>query len=178
MRALVCAADMVDTEEASRYADAAGEAAEVAVTWHSVWPVPTVAGTPLARERVRSVGWGGINSVWGAGVTDIYSLFFLADLHRLGIALDNHRFVRMAELIAASSLQLLALPGSLHGFADAGMQPEGIAFCPQGVDDGLIAQGATWGGLGWTYTAGTYGLRRYLLARAATSPAPPVPLTN
>ena len=45
------------------------------------------------------------------------------------------------------------------------MQPEGIAFCDQGVDAGLIAKGDTWGGLGWPYTAGTFGLHRYLTAK-------------
>jgi hypothetical protein len=37
------------------------------------------------------------------------------------------------------------------------------AFCDQGVDDGLIAKGDIWGGLGWIYTAGTYGLSLYLM---------------
>jgi hypothetical protein len=168
MRALLRAADAAAPDEAADYRDGARRVAEVAVTWHSIWPVPNIPGTALAEAGVRSVGWGGINSVWGVGVTDIYSLFFLADLHRLGVALRNDRFVRIARLIAASSVQLLAVPGNLHGFADAGMQPEGISFCPQGVDDGLIAKGATWGGLGWPYTAGTFGLREYLSACAET----------
>jgi hypothetical protein len=38
-------------------------------------------------------------------------------------------------------------------------------FCDQGGDDGLIAKGDTWGGLGWIYTAGTEGLMRYLEAK-------------
>ncbi|BDZ45153.1 hypothetical protein GCM10025866_10620 [Naasia aerilata] len=115
------------------------------------------------------MGWGGINSVWGVGVTDIYSLFYVADLHRLGVRLGIDRFVRVAELIAASSLQMLATPGRTHGYADVGMQPEGISFCPQGVDEGLIGKGDTWGGLGWPYTAGTYGLGEYLAAVDSTS---------
>ncbi|WP_286278549.1 hypothetical protein [Naasia aerilata] len=103
------------------------------------------------------------------GVTDIYSLFYVADLHRLGVRLGIDRFVRVAELIAASSLQMLATPGRTHGYADVGMQPEGISFCPQGVDEGLIGKGDTWGGLGWPYTAGTYGLGEYLAAVDSTS---------
>ncbi len=182
MRALTCAAGVALEDDAStEFLDGASRAAEVALTWHSIWAVPNVAGTPLADAGVSSVGWGGINSVWGVGVTDIYSLFFIADLHRLGIALGIDRFVRIAGLIAASSVQLLATPGALHGFADAGMQPEGIAFCPQGVDDGLIAKGDTWGGLGWPYTAGTLGIRQYLFVHHATTsptPAPSVPITR
>jgi hypothetical protein len=65
------------------------------------------------------------------------------------------------------------VPGRLHAFADAGMQPEGISFCPQGVDEGLIAKGDTWGGLGWPYTAGTYGLGQYLEALSDSSSASP-----
>lgn len=163
MRALLAVAG-TDSGDRSRYEDGARQAAEIAITWHSIWEVPNVPETPLARADVRSVGWGGINSVWGVGVTDIYSLFFIADLHRLGVLLGNDRFVRMAELIAASSLELLAVPGALHGFTDSGMQPEGISFCSQGADDGLIVKGDTWGGLGWPYTAGSFGLGQYLKA--------------
>ena len=68
----------------------------------------------------------------------------------------------LSALAAAGCQQILSYPGEDFGFADAGMQPEGIAFCDQGVDEGLIAKGDTWGGLGWIYTAGTDGMRRYL----------------
>lgn len=146
--------------------DGARRAATLAVTWHSVWEVPAIPGTPLGVAGVRSVGWGGINPVWGVGVTDIYSLFFLRELHELGVLLGDRLFVDVAELVAHSSVELLAIPDDRHGFADTGMQPEGIAFCSQGVDDGLISKGDTWGGLGWPYTAGTFALDRYLEARA------------
>lgn len=151
--------------------DGARRAAVQAVTWHNIWEVPATPGTRLHRERVRSIGWGGINPVWGVGVTDIYSLFFLADLHELGCLVDDPLLTRVAELVAHSSLQILAVPGDLHGFTDVGMQPEGISFCPQGLDDGLIAKGDTWGGLGWPYTAGTFALGRYLDARERLKPA-------
>ncbi|MDN3310463.1 hypothetical protein QWJ90_05940 [Microbacterium oryzae] len=148
--------------------DAATDAAWFALGWHSLWPVPLVKGTPVGRAAVRSVGWGGINSVWGVGVTDIYSLFFADDLHRLGVMSGTPEFVRVAELVAHSSVEILSSPGQLHGFADTGMQPEGISFCDQGAYDGLIRKGDTWGGLGWPYTAGTTGLANYLAARAAS----------
>lgn len=147
--------------------DTARRAATQAITWHSIWEVPNVAGTPVSEAGVRSVGWGGINSVWGTGVTDIYSLFFAGDLVRLTQFDGDPVFAQIAELIAHASLQLLAVPGQLHGFADTGMQPEGIAFCDQGVDDGVIRKGDTWGGLAWPYTAGTYGLADYLDAIAS-----------
>jgi hypothetical protein len=147
-----------------QYLDGAIRAASLGLTWHSIWNVPNILGTRLARASVRSVGWGGINSVWGAGVTDIYALFFLEDLVRLRQLTGDALFTRIADLIAHGTQQILAYPGELHGFADIGMQPEGIAFCNQGVDDGLIAKGDIWGGLGWTYTAGTFGLIRYLAA--------------
>ncbi|WP_210507620.1 hypothetical protein [Naasia sp. SYSU D00057] len=171
MRALLAVAD-ADPARADELIEGARQAAEVAITWHSIQAVPNIPGTPLGRAGARSVGWGGINSVWGVGVTDIYSLFFVADLHRLGTRLGIERFQRIASLIAASSLQMLAVPGALHGFADAGMQPEGISFCPQGVDEGLIGKGDTWGGLGWPYTAGTFGLGEYLAAVATDLPVP------
>jgi hypothetical protein len=139
-------------------------AAWTAVSWHSFWPVPTLAGTPVGAAAVRSLGWGGINSVWGVGVTDIYSLFFAGDLARLGAVAKIPLFGRIAELIAGSSLELLSRPGRLYGFADTGMQPEGISFCSQGCDDGLISLGDIWGGLAWPYTAGTFGLGDFLNA--------------
>ncbi|KGM17700.1 hypothetical protein [Actinotalea fermentans] len=152
--------------------EGARRAAVLAVTWHSIWEVPAVPGTRLATERVRSVGWGGINPVWGVGVTDIYSLFFLADLHELAGLVGDQLFAEVARLSAHSSLQILAVPHDRHGLADAGMQPEGISFCPQGVDDGLIAKGDTWGGLAWPYTAGTFALERYLEACARDRKSP------
>jgi hypothetical protein len=165
MRALLA---LADAGVAGEWTDGAVQSAWFALGWHSLVEVPTLAGTPVGEAGVRSVGWGGINSVWGVGVTDIYSLFFAGELHRLGDAQGIREFVQVAELIAHSSLELLSMPGQLHGFADAGMQPEGIAFCDQGRDDGLIRKGDTWGGLGWPYTAGTTGMADYLAARAAS----------
>lgn len=144
-------------------------AAWTAVSWHSFWPVPTLAGTPVDAAAVRSVGWGGINSVWGVGVTDIYSLFFAGDLVRLGGVAKIPLFQCIAELIARSSLEILSRPGRMYGFADTGMQPEGISFCSQGSDDGLISQGDIWGGLAWPYTAGTFGLGDFLNAQMAVT---------
>jgi hypothetical protein len=147
---------------APRDLEGARRAADHALTWHLIWDVPNRPGTRLAEAGVRSTGWGGINSIWGAGVTDVYSLFFLADLVRLGELTGDAAYGRVAELAAYGCQQLLAHPGDRLGFADAGMQPEGIAFCDQGVDDGLIAKGDTWGGLGWPYSAGTTGVLQYL----------------
>jgi len=59
-------------DEDAAWLSGAIAAAWTAVSWHSFWPVPTLAGTPVGAAAVRSVGWGGINSVWGVGVTDIY----------------------------------------------------------------------------------------------------------
>ena len=162
MRALLLLAEATGD---SSFLEGASRSAKLAVTWHSAWTVPTIEGTALHRAGVRSPGWGAINSVWGAGVTDIYSLFFLADLLRLSRLTGEPLFARVAELAAHASVELLSWPGGSFGHADSGMQPEGIAFCDQGVDEGLIAKGQTWGGLGWTYTAGTDGLTRYLSER-------------
>jgi hypothetical protein len=147
------------------YLRGAERAARLAVTWNSIWNVPLTPGTRLHDAKVQSTGWGGINSTWGAGVTDIYSLFFLAELLRLSRLTGEPLYANIAKLVAHGTQQILSYPGDLYGFADIGMQPEGIAFCDQGVDDGLIAKGDIWGGLGWIYTAGTYSLSRYLLAR-------------
>lgn len=165
MRALLA---LEDAAVAGSWREGATVAAWFALGWHSLWPVPLVPGTAVAAAAVRSVGWGGINSVWGVGVTDIYSLFFADDLHRLGVLTGTPEFVRIAELIAHSSIEILATPVRRHGFADTGMQPEGISFCDQGGYDGLIRKGDTWGGLGWPYTAGTTGLSDYLAVRAAS----------
>jgi N-acylglucosamine 2-epimerase (GlcNAc 2-epimerase) len=151
-----------------RWLAGAERAAKLAVTWHLVWDVPPRPGTRLAGAGVRSTGWGAINSTWGAGVTDIYSLFFLDAFVRLSRLTGDPLYEKVADLAAQGCQQLLSHGGCAYGFADAGMQPEGIAFCDQGVDAGLIAKGDTWGGLGWPYTAGTYGLHRYLTAKTST----------
>jgi hypothetical protein len=145
------------------YLVGAERAAKLAITWNTIWNVPLLPNTRLGEARLQSVGWGGINSIWGTGVTDIYSLFFLDDLVRLSRLTGEPLYEKVAELIAHGTQQILSHPGNTYGFADIGMQPEGSAFCDQGADDGLIRKGDIWGGLGWIYTAGTYGLSKYLL---------------
>jgi hypothetical protein len=83
---------------------------------------------------------------------------------RLSRLTGESLYERIADLVAHGTQQILAHPGNRYGFADIGMQPEGISFCGQGLDDGLISKGDIWGGLGWIYTAGTYGLSQYLRA--------------
>src|SRR5215212_2367395 len=162
MLAMAALLDLHDATGEEVYLRGAERAAKLAVTWNSIWNVPLVPGTRLAGVGVQSTGWGGINSIWGAGVTDIYSLFFLAEFVRLSRLTGDPIYSDVAELVAHGTQQILSYPGDLMGFADVGMQPEGISFCNQGVDDGLIAKGDIWGGLGWIYTAGTFGLNRYL----------------
>jgi len=168
MKAMLCLYDSTGEE---RWLNAAERAAKLAVTWHVLWDVPARPGTRLANAGVRSTGWGGINSTWGTGVTDIYSLFFLDAFVRLSRLTGDPLYEAVADLAAPGCQQMLSHEGERFGFADTGMQPEGIAFCDQGVDDHLIAKGDTWGGLGWIYSAGTYGLNRYLEAKAASSPS-------
>jgi hypothetical protein len=71
----------------------------------------------------------------------------------------------MAEWIAIGTQQLLSHPGDLMGFTDLGMQPEGFGICNQGIDEGMIAKGDIWGTLGWIYSAGIFGLGKYLESR-------------
>ncbi|HZQ10604.1 MAG TPA: hypothetical protein VFD70_28755, partial [Anaerolineae bacterium] len=140
----------------------AERAAQLAVTWNFIWNVPHVSGTRLARAGVESTGWGAINSIWGGGVGDIYTLFFLADLCHLAHYTGEPFYAQVAEWVAHGTQQLLSYPGDLMGFADIGMQPEGIGLCNQGVDEGLIAKGGIWGSLGWIYSAGIFGLGEFL----------------
>jgi len=165
--ALRCFLALFEQTQESLYLKAAERAARLAVSWNSIWNVPNIPDTSVGRAGVLSAGWGGINSIWGAGVTDIYTLFFLEDFLRLGRAVGQPFYATLADLIACGTQQILSYPQERFGFADVGMQPEGIAFCNQGVDDGLIAKGDIWGGLGWIYTAGTFGLDRYLHAKEA-----------
>ncbi len=81
------------TKDRDTYLRGAERAAKLAVTWNSIWNVPLVPGTRLEGAHVRSTGWGGINSIWGAGVTDIYSLFFLAEFVRMSTA-HGRRVIR------------------------------------------------------------------------------------
>jgi len=146
---------------------AADRAGKLALTWNVIWNVPPRPGTRVGAAGVRSTGWGAINSTWGGGVTDIYSLFFVAELVRLGRLTGDPRYEATADLIATGCQQLLSHRGCSFGFADTGMQPEGISFWDQAVDAGLITKGNTGGGLGWIYPAGTYGVHQSLPAKAA-----------
>ncbi|MGG6312113.1 hypothetical protein [Paenibacillus macerans] len=147
-----------------RYLQGADRAAKLFVTWNYIWCAPTIPGTDLAKQRFNTIGCGGINSIWGGGVVDIYSLFHLRELHLLGIAAQEPFYVQMAEWIATGTQQFLSYPGDSMGFADIGMQPEGFGICNQGADEGMIAKGDIWGTLGWIYSAGIHGLGAYLEA--------------
>lgn len=171
MRAMLCLHEATGEGD---YLEAAVRAAGVAITWHSAWDVPLLEGTPVAAAGVQSPGWGGINDVWGAGVTDIYTLFYLRDLQRLAARIDDSVLARICATIAWSSTDLLADPHERFGLADVGMQPEGIAFCDQGADDDVIRKGDRWGGLAWPYSAGTTALSDYLDEVEAVPAPPPV----
>jgi hypothetical protein len=134
------------------------------VTWNYVWNPPFFRGTQLDTLHFQATGWGGINSIWGGGVVDIYALFYLREFHRLSDLTGEPLYRKVAQLIAAGTQQLLSYPGDLLGFADIGMQPEGVGITSQGFDDGLMAKGDIWGSLGWIYSAGTFGLDAYIQA--------------
>lgn len=150
-----------------RYLEGSVRAGKIFVTWNYVWNAPCLPGTDLHRVRFKTVGNGGINSIWGGGVVDIYSLFHIEELDRVGEETGEEFFRRMAEWIAVGTQQVLSHPGDLMGFTDLGMQPEGFGVCNQGIDEGMIAKGDIWGTLGWIYSAGIYGLGRYLESRGA-----------
>ncbi len=145
-----------------RYLRGALRAARLFVTWNYIWTAPTMPGTALHHYGFNTVGCGGINSIWGGGVVDIYSMFFIRELHELGEAADEPFLCQMAQWIAVGGQQVLSHPGDQMGFADIGMQPEGFGVCSQGIDEGMIAKGDVWGTLGWIYSAGLLGLGRYI----------------
>ena len=144
------------------YLRAAARAGGLALTWNYLWDVPFERGTRLAGESFKSSGWGGISILWGAGVVDNYSLWFLPDWQSLSSLAGNGVFADASRLILSGTQQLLALPDRMHGLVGAGMQEEGFACSDQGVDDGMIRKGDTWGALGWVFAAGTYPVWRML----------------
>ncbi|CAM3390753.1 hypothetical protein [Marinicrinis lubricantis] len=145
-----------------KYLRGSERAAQIFVTWNYIWNAPLLPGTDLHRHGFQTVGNGGINSIWGGGVVDIYSLFFIRELHELGAAVGDSFYEEMAAWIAVGTQQVLSHPGDMMGFADIGMQPEGFGVCNQGLDEGMIAKGDIWGTLGWIYSAGIHGLGLYL----------------
>lgn len=145
-----------------RYLRVSVRAAKIFVTWNYIWNAPHFPGTDLDRVAFKTVGTGGINSIWGGGVVDIYSLFHIEELDRLGAETGDSFFRAMAAWIAIGTQQLLSHPGDSMGFTDLGMQPEGFGICSQGKDEGMIAKGDIWGTLGWIYSAGIFGLGKYL----------------
>ena len=148
-----------------KYLNGAENAAYIFMTWNYIWNAPMQAGNILCEKGFKTKGMGAINSVWGGGVVDIYSLFHIRELYLIGQE-RNHSFMcEMAEWIATATAQILSYPKDDMGFADIGMQPEGFGICPQGIDEGMIHKGDIWGTLGWIYSAGIYGLKNYLMTR-------------
>lgn len=148
-----------------RYLDGAENAAFLFTTWNYIWNAPMEEGTVLYKKDFKTMGLGGINSVWGGGVVDIYSLFHIRELYWIGKKKEHPLMCKMAEWAAIASSQILSYPEDHMGFADIGMQPEGFGICPQGMDDGMIQKGGIWGTLGWIYSAGIYGLNNFLKSR-------------
>lgn len=144
------------------YLSGAARAGGMALTWNHLWDVPFEEGTRLHSYSFKSRGWGGISILWGAGVVDNYSLWFLPGWLKLSAQTGEHVYRNVSELILHGTQQLLSLPGSLYGLCGEGMQEEGFACSHQGVDDGLIKKGDTWGALGWVFAAGTYCVREAL----------------
>jgi hypothetical protein len=149
----------------NRYLHGSVRAGKIFVTWNYIWNAPCLPGTDLYNARFQTVGNGGINSIWGGGVVDIYSLFHIEELDQVGAEIGEMFFRSIAEWIATGTQQVLSHPGDMMGFTDLGMQPEGFGICNQGIDEGMIAKGDIWGSLGWIYSAGIYGLGKYLNSR-------------
>ena len=147
-----------DAIGAPEFLEGALRAGGLSVTWNYLWDVPFEEGTRLADCDFKSRGWGGISILWGAGVVDTYSLWFLAEWMRLGELTGRGIFGEVAKLVLDGTQQMLSLPGRPLGLAAFGMQEEGFACSNQGVDEGMIAKGSTWGALGWVFGAGTYGV--------------------
>ncbi len=143
---------------AREFLEGARRSGGLALTWNYLWDVPFEPDTRLAEYDFKSRGWGGISILWGAGVVDIYSLWFLADWRRLGELTGAKIFQEVAALILHGTQQMLSLPDRSLGLARAGLQEEGFACSHQGVDEGMIAKGSTWGSLGWVFAAGTFGV--------------------
>ena len=145
-----------------RYLQGSIMAAKQFVTWNYIWNAPVLENTILCEKNFKTKGCGGINSIWGGGVVDIYSLFHIGELYLIGKETEDDFMCQMADWIAKGTQQIMSYPDDTMGFTDDGMQPEGFGICPQGVDDGQIDKGDIWGSLGWIYSAGIYGLGNYL----------------
>lgn len=156
----LCRLYLLTKEE--KYLSGAENAAFIFTTWNYIWNAPMQKNTILYEKSFQTKGMGAINSVWGGGVVDIYSLFHIRELYLVGRLKGHPLMCRMAEWIATATAQILSTPEDDMGFADIGMQPEGFGICPQGMDEGMIEKGGIWGTLGWIYSAGIYGLKNYL----------------
>ncbi len=147
-----------EATRSSEFLDGGLRSGGLALTWNCLWDVPFEPGTRLGELAFRSRGWGGISILWGTGVVDIYSLWFLKDWLRLGKAAGRSVFADVCALVLHGTQQMLALPSDLLGLVAPGMQEEGFACSDQGSDEGMIRKGSTWGSLGWVYGAGTSGV--------------------
>lgn len=144
------------------YLSGAKCAAKQFVTWNYIWNAPMQRGTILYEKEFRTKGMGAINSIWCGGVVDIYSLFHIRELYMIGRETEDDFLEKMAEMICIATHQIMSYKEDDMGFKDSGMQPEGFGICAQGMDDGMIQKGDIWGSLGWIYSAGIFGVKRYL----------------
>ncbi|WP_333792103.1 hypothetical protein [Muricomes intestini] len=151
--------------EKQEYLEGAKKAARQFVTWNYIWNAPMGLDTILGKKDFHTKGMGAINSVWCGGVVDIYSMFHIKELFLIGDACEDEFMKKMAEWISIATNQIMSYPEDNMGFTDLGMQPEGFGVCPQGMDEGMIRNGDIWGTLGWIYSAGIDGMKRYFDVR-------------
>jgi len=153
MKALIRLFDVVSDNSFQKGALRSGG---ISLTWNYLWDVPFEPGSRLANFDFKTRGWGGINILWGGGVVDMYSAWFINDWLRLYTSTNNTIFRDVSELVLTGTQQMLSRPGKLFDLIDTGMQEEGFACSNQGIDNNMIAKGSTWGSLGWVFAAGTY----------------------
>lgn len=146
---------LFDVTHDKAFQEGAFRAGGMALTWNYLWDVPFEPGTRLAEFGFKTRGWGGINILWGGGVVDMYSTWFLNDWLKIYGSTGNIVFRDVAELILFGTQQMLSCPSRLF-LVGTGMQEEGFACSNQGIDNDMIAKGDTWGSLGWVFAAGTY----------------------
>lgn len=129
---------------------AAQAAAGAALTWIQMVDVPFQANSDRILARLRPATRGLGNIAAGGGNLDPYAFEFPGSLIWLADVTGDQRYAEMAAVILSAVLDVVAVPGRMHGLAVEGMVPEGLQKTMFAYIGGGKGTYAPFSALGWT----------------------------
>lgn len=129
-----------------RARSSATDAARILATWIYLWDVPLPPSSTLAGFGFRSTGWSACDTC-GAGYIHPYEIHAAPDMLEIAVGAHDPRLAEIAALVLVGSSETVATPAKDWGYAQDGLQEEGLLVSWWLIDDPMFA-GTGFGGRG------------------------------